>query len=177
MLASFEMHLSGPDALSFLLNLVQTLAQFANRNCCKPLLEAWIFVVKFLEFVSTETTAIKLQVSAPERGERHLPHLHPILHHYTSTIINAICPDAVSITPHSKSCLVKPDYIYLRSGFTLCGPSVAIALKHKRKLKLVSKHSHCLLTASSSCEVTCSGICFHMQVYTCIYMQKTQWEF
>lgn len=100
--------------------------------------------------------------------------LHPILHHYTSTIINAICPDAVSITPHSKSCLVKPDYIYLRSGFTLCGPSVAIALKHKRKLKLVSKHSHCFLTASSSCEVTCSGICFYMQVYTCIYMQKTQ---
>lgn len=176
--ASFEMHLKGADAVSFLLNLVQTLTQLANMNCCKQPLEVWIFFYNFLEFLSPEATATKLQVSAPERGERQKPlfqQLHPIFHHYTRTITNTICLDAVCIIRHSKFCLVKLEHVYLRSGFTLCGPSVAIALKHKRKL--ISRQSHFVLTASFSCAVTCSGTCFYMQVYTCIYTQKMQWEF
>lgn len=112
------------------------------------------------------------------RGGKHKSNifhlLHPILHHCTSTIINTICLDAVCIIGHSKFCLVNLDHNYLRSGFTLCGPNVAIALKHKRKFKSVSRQSHFVLTASFSCGATCSGICFYMQVYTCIYMHKIQ---
>lgn len=144
-------------------------------NCCKPPLEARIFVDNFLEFVSTQTKAIKPQVLGPERGERQKPHLPatsshpPSLYQYYNEYNLPGCS-----LHHFKFCLVKPDQVYLRSGFTLCGPSVAIALKHRRKLKLVSRQINFVLTAIFSCGVTCSGICFYMQVYTCIYMQKIQ---